>query len=614
MDPVLLALMQKQLDHVTRQMGWVMMKTARSPIFSQSHDFSCFIGDADGAVAAQADGIPIHTGGGGFALRALKAAFGREIADGDVFLSNDPYLAGNNHLADWTMMRPVFVDGELFGFSCNRAHQSDIGGGVAGTYNAAAREIFHEGVRIPPLRIAERGVMREDIVRLLLANTRCPDLLAGDLHAMLGSTKIGAERLAALAREVGSKWASRLFPNLLDYAERRMRVQIANLRPGRYSGANMSDHDCFGEASVTVQVTLTVEGDRLAFDFSGSSPQIAGFKNSPLANTHSAVYLAVATFLDESLPRNEGAYRAIEIIAPEGSIVNARPPAPVGFTTTHPAHEIITACWQALTGAAPDRSCAGWGKSLHPVSAGATAQGSVFVLYHWLGYPAAGAVAERDGFNVLGTVNTLGGLVLPNVEDLELAYPIEIRRQEFRTDGGGAGKMRGGTGVCYEARQLVPTETTFRDEASRRPSGTGVLGGHPGAVGTIRCRATDGTMIPAPAYGTVRCGPMELSIESAGGGGWGDPIERDPEAVRRDVLDGFVSEEAARTLYHVVLSADLAVVDYDATSQARSKKRFTATNINTLEEIAGCEISQQEPWPTHGMRVSQRPSLSSKLH
>jgi len=150
MDPVLLALMQKQLDHITRQMGWVMMNTARSPIFSQSHDFSCFIGDADGAVAAQADGIPIHTGGGGFALRALKAAFGRDIADGDVFLSNDPYLAGNNHLADWTMMRPVFVDGELFAFSCNRAHQSDIGGGVAGTYNAAAREIFHEGVRIPP--------------------------------------------------------------------------------------------------------------------------------------------------------------------------------------------------------------------------------------------------------------------------------------------------------------------------------------------------------------------------------------------------------------------------------------------------------------------------------
>jgi N-methylhydantoinase B len=610
MDPVLLALMQKQLDHITRQMGWVMMKTARSPIFSQSHDFSCFIGDANGAVAAQADGIPIHTGGGGFALRALKAAFGQDIADGDVFLSNDPYLAGNNHLADWTVMQPVFVGGELFGFSRNRAHQSDVGGGVAGTYNAAAREIFHEGVRIPPLRIAQRSVLREDIVRLLLANSRCPDLLVGDLHAMIGSTRIGAERLGALARDVGSEQAFRLFPNLLDYAERRMRAQILNLQPGRYSGADMSDHDCFGEANVTVQVMLTVEGDRLVFDFSGSSSQIDGFKNSPLANTHSAVYLAVATFLDSSLPRNEGAYRAIEIIAPEGSIVNPRPPAPVGFTTTHPAHEIITACWQALTGACPDRSCAGWGKSLHPVSAGASPQGSVFVLYHWLGYPAAGAVAERDGFNVLGTVNTLGGLVLPNVEDLELAYPIEVRRQEFRTDGGGAGRMRGGTGVCYEARQLVPTETTFRDEASRRPSGAGVVGGHAGAAGSIRCRAADGTAVPTPAYGTVRCGPMELYVESAGGGGWGDPADRDPEAVRRDVLNELVSPDAARSVYHVVLSADLSI-DHEATHRARSKKRFTTT---TLEEIARWEISQQESRPSDDLRVSSRPLSSFKSH
>jgi N-methylhydantoinase B len=365
-----------------------------------------------------------------------------------------------------------------------------------------------------------------------------------------------------------------LFPNLLDYAERRMRAQIASLTPGHYSGADSSDHDCFGEKEILIKVTLTVASDRLVFDFSGSSPQIEGFKNSPLANTHSAVYLAVATFLDQSLPRNEGAYRAIEIIAEEGSIVNARPPAPVGFTTTHPAHEIITACWQALSGAAPDRSCAGWGKSLHPVSAGATAQGSVFVLYHWLGYPAAGAVAERDGFNVLGTVNTLGGLVLPNVEDLELTYPVDIRRQEFRTDGGGAGKMRGGTGVCYEARQRVATETTFRDEASRRPSGAGVLGGQAGARGTIRCRGSDGTLIPTPAYGTLRCGPIELCIESAGGGGWGDPTERDPEAVRRDVLDELVSPEAARSVYHVVLSEDLTAVDRDATRLARRNKRF----------------------------------------
>jgi N-methylhydantoinase B len=570
-DPVQLALTQKQLDHITQQMGWVMMKTARSPIFSQSHDFSCFIGDASGAVAAQADGIPIHTGGGGFAMRAIKAAFGATIADGDVFLSNDPYLAGNNHLADWTLIRPVFVDGEVLGFACNRAHQSDIGGGAAGTYNAAAREIFHEGVRIPPLRIAERGVLREDVIRLLVANTRCPDLVTGDLHAMLGSTKIGAERLCALAADTGIEGAVRLLPELLDWAERRMRAEVSTLKAGCYHGADASDHDCFGPADVEVKVALTVAPDRLVFDFAGSSAQIPGFKNSPLANTHSAVYLAVATFFDAALPRNEGTYRAIEIVAPEGSVVNARFPAPVGFATTHPAHEIITACWQALAAAAPQRSCAGWGKSLHPVAAGSGEQGSVFVLYHWLGYPAAGAVRERDGFNVLGTVNTLGGLILPNVEDLELAYPVRIERQEFRTDSGGPGAMRGGTGVHYKAAQFVPTEMTFRDEASRRATGRGVMGGGDGAPARLSCRDANGTEIAVPVYGVVRSGPMDVEIESAGGGGWGDPFERDPEAVRQDVLYELVSVEAAHDVYGVVLFADFTGVDVEATSATRRR-------------------------------------------
>ena len=363
----------------------------------------------------------------------------------------------------------------------------------------------------------------------------------------------------------------RLLPELLDWAERRMRAEVSTLKAGCYHGTDASDHDCFGAADVKVKVALTVAQDRLVFDFADSSAQIAGFKNSPLANTHSAVYLAVATFFDAALPRNEGTYRAIEIVAPEGSVVNAMFPAAVGFATTHPAHEIITACWQALAEAAPQRSCAGWGKSLHPVAAGSKEQGSVFVLYHWLGYPAAGAVRERDGFNVLGTVNTLGGLIIPNVEDLELAYPVRIERQEFRTDTGGPGAMRGGTGVHYKAAQLVPTEMTFRDEASRRATGLGVMGGGDGAPGRLSCRDTNGTEIAVPIYGVVRSGPMHVEIDSAGGGGWGDPFERDPEAVRQDVLDELVSLEAAHDVYGVVLFADFTGVDVEATSAARRR-------------------------------------------
>jgi N-methylhydantoinase B len=183
LDPVTLALVQNRLDHICHQMGWVMTRTARSPIFSQSHDFSCFIADAHGTLISQADGIPIHTGGGGFAVRAILRDFGDAMTPEDVFLLNDPYAAGGNHLPDWVIARPVFVAGKLVAFACNRAHQADIGGGAAGTYNSAATEIFHEGIRLPVLKLIEAGRTRQDLWRLLLLNTRLPDALDGDLRA-----------------------------------------------------------------------------------------------------------------------------------------------------------------------------------------------------------------------------------------------------------------------------------------------------------------------------------------------------------------------------------------------------------------------------------------------
>ena len=203
LDPVVLALVQNRLDDVSRHMGWVMTRTARSPIFSQAHDFSCFITDPAGALVSVADGIPIHTGGGGFTVRAVLAAFDGRIDDGDVFLSNDPYEAGGNHLPDWVITRPVFAAGRLVAFACNRAHQSDIGGGAAGAYNSAATEIFHEGLRLPVLKLVESSATRDDVWRLLLLNTRTPQLLDGDLRAMLGSTRIGAERIIELVDELG---------------------------------------------------------------------------------------------------------------------------------------------------------------------------------------------------------------------------------------------------------------------------------------------------------------------------------------------------------------------------------------------------------------------------
>ena len=354
--------------------------------------------------------------------------------------------------------RPVFVAGKLVAFACNRAHQSDIGGGAAGTYNSAATEIFHEGIRLPVLKLIERGTLRDDLWQLLLLNTRLPELLDGDLRAMIGSTRIGAERLAALVEELGVERARDFFEGVLDHADRRFRGCVARLAHGVWRAEEPIDNDCFEPIDGKIAVTLTVEDDGLIVDFAGTTPQIKGFKNSSIANSTSAVFMALASFFEPDLPRNEGTFRCVEIRLPEGTIVNARPPAPMTMNTVFVAHEIIHALWKALDQALPERASAGWSKAVHAVTAGLQADGSRYVMYQWAGAPAGGGVEGRDGFHLIGHLITLGGLTLPNLETYEQLYPVRFRRQELRCDAPGPA-----------ASAAAPAATT-RSRSSRRPT------------------------------------------------------------------------------------------------------------------------------------------------
>ena len=591
LDPVQLALTQNRLDYITRQMGQVMVRTARSPIFSQAHDFTCFICGPDGWLVSQADGIPIHSGGGGFAARALLRDFGGgsgddtavagvahpgDIHEGDVFVLNDPWLAGGNHLPDWVIARPVFTDGRLIAFVCNRAHQSDIGGGAAGTYNPAATETWAEGVRLPVMKLVSRGTVRADLWRLLMANTRTPDLLDGDLRAMLGSTRIGGERVAEFAREVGVDSALALFDGILDHAERRLRAAIAELPDGVYAGEDVSDNDCFDLVPVRVQVRLTIAGDSAKVDFTGSSAQIRGFKNSTWANTCSSVYTAFASFFDADIPRNEGTFRCIELLAPEGSIVNAREGAATTMCTVFVAHEIIHACWKALGQAAPQRACAGWAKNGFGITAGRYADGRRYVFYHGLAAAGAGAVDGRDGFNQMGHLCTLGGLVMPSVEVYEQLYPVRFRRVEFRCDGGGAGEYRGGTGAEYEVDIHTPGTWSFRGEGLRYMTGYGIDGGGDGAAGEMDVRPVEGTPFPAPKFGLRDIGPATLIASSPGGGGWGDPMQRPVDKVLRDVRDGLVSTRSAQHDYGVMILGSDEDLTVDTTRTAALRNHHAA--------------------------------------
>jgi N-methylhydantoinase B len=572
-DPIALALVQNRLDDIARHMGWVMMRTARSPFFSDCHDFACFITDARGELVSQSDGIPIQAGCGGFIVVGVLDAFGGDIREGDVFLSNDPYTAGGNHLPDWVITRPVFADGELLGFACNRAHQSDIGGGSAGSYVAWATEIWHEGIRLPPLRLVREGAVQQDIWNLLLLNTRTPRLMDGDLRAMLGSTRIGADRIAAMAAELGVSTARRYIAAVLDYGERMFRAAIAALPDGRYEAVEYTHNDCFDDVEIAIRIALTIDGDGLTVDFTGSDPQIRGFKNSSLVNTHACTYLGLFSFLDPGLPHNGGAFRAVRLIAPEGSIVNPRAPAPMTQSTASVAHEIVHVVWRALAQADRDRACAGWGKGIHGVTAGRVGTDDPYVMIHWCTMPGAGAVKGRDGFNQLGHVITLGGLLLHNIENYEQRYPMRFLRQEFRCDTGGPGEYRGGTGIDYAVVVEESATYSFRGEGLKYPSGFGVNGGGDGREAEMFIVPDGGAPEPTPPYGVRDTGPSELIARSSGGGGWGDPLDRVPERVLQDVVEGLVSRAAARRDYGVVLVADDEAVDYPATDAERRLRR-----------------------------------------
>ncbi|WP_419945530.1 hydantoinase B/oxoprolinase family protein [Candidatus Poriferisodalis sp.] len=593
LDPVVLAVMQNRLDQISRHMGWVMTRTARSTIFSQSHDFSCFVTTPDGTLVANADGIPIHTGGGGFAVRALLAKYGGRINPEDVFLLSDPYVAGGNHLPDWVIARPIFAAREggqehsadeegveappLIGFCCNRAHQSDIGGGLAGTYNPEATEIWQEGIRLPVLKLVEAGTVREDLWELLLINCRTPELLDGDLLAMIGSTRIGAERVIGLATELGIDDYQAYLNGVLDHGERRMRAAIAALGDGVCFGEDRTDNDCFGPADIAVRVRMTITGDEMELDFTGTDPQIEGFKNSSVANTYSSVFLALSSFFDTSIPRNEGTYRPVTIVAPEGSIVNARPPAPMTMNTVYVAHEIVIATWQALAQADPDRACAAWSKTMHGHVAGRRDDGTTWVMYQWHAMGTPGATAERDGFAQMGHLISLGGLDMPNLEFHEQMYPVRYIRHEQRCDNAGPGRRRGGTGIRYEADILEPAIWSFRAEGLDTPSGHGVRGGGTGGVGLewiapVDTEADGPTFVP-PKYGVRRLGPARMIADTPGGGGWGDPFEREPAWVLRDVMDSVVSVEGAERDYGVVIAPDGLSVDTETTARLRISSR-----------------------------------------
>ncbi|MBN2322123.1 MAG: hydantoinase B/oxoprolinase family protein [Spirochaetes bacterium] len=579
-DPITLSVIYNRLLTINKEMGITMINTSISPIFAEVHDFSCAICDWNNRIVAQIDGVPSHTASAMEAVKAISKEFEGDIQPGDVFVLNDPYLGGT-HLPDVTIMKPIFYDGEVQFVAINRAHHGDVGGIEPGSYAPSATELFHEGIRIPPLRIYKNEKPIRDVVNMIRINTRMPDALWVDMKAQVASCRVAEKRIFELLDKYGVEKTRETVEDIHRYAEHRMRLEIDRLSDGVYEGETFLDSDGFSDDPIRIKVTITISGDEAKVDFSGSDPQVTGFVNSPLANTATCVYVAFLTSVTTpDIPHNEGVYRPIYIFAPEGTVVNPRFPAPVASCTLDTACAILEACWMALSRVLPDRVPAGWNRWNGPTVTGIDPRGNEFyVMFGFNGFGGAGGMHGMDGRHYIGDGIDLGGLIAPNIETNEADYPHITEFNEFTTDSCGAGEFRGGCGAKYRIRLYDenPTLVMFGDGKVHPPYG--LFGGKPGSCNLAFINEGLPGERELKAKESVRLKKNDTYTSyPSGGGGWGNPMARDPELVALDARNEIVSFESALKDYGVVLKKEPFEIDVEATKRYR-EKHSGGTNV-----------------------------------
>jgi N-methylhydantoinase B len=547
-DPITVSVIQHRLHAIVEEMGEAMLRTSYSQILNSSRDFSTAISDPDGRLVAQAEHVPIHVGALPWAVHAVRKFFGDRVRSGDVYLLNDPYH-GNNHLPDLTAFVPVFADSRLVFWSINRSHQSDIGGATHGAYNPGATEIWQEGLRITPLKLYEEGVVRDDVLHMIATNLRHPRDFRGDLAAMIGSARVGERRLLALLGEYGVETTLAGIEAMLDGAERQTRACIATWKDGVYRGEAILDDDGHRYQDVHVRATVTKKGGDLTVDLTDSHPQVVGFINSSYANMRSAVAMALAYLIDPHTPKNDGTFRPLRVIAREGTVVWASPPAPITLCTNHCAQEIGEAIIKALAAACPDRAMAGWGRRFRIAIQGRDPRsGRPFIWHMFHARPGGGASSAGDGWPGIGEWQAAGGIKFGSVEVTEVRFPLFFRRHEFRPDSAGDGRYRGGTGGVLElvAEIEEPAKANTAGDGVRYGA-CGMAGGQDGLPHRYRLRSKSGLRVLKTKEVGIPVGPGDVFlVESGGGGGWGDPRKRTAEARAADLANGFVTQDGRK--------------------------------------------------------------------
>ena len=571
-DPVTLAVLNGRLEQIADEMDVTLFRSAFNPIIAEAHDAShgLYDGKTGETLVQGKSGLPIFVGAMSFAVKAVieKAEKDSDMCEGDVYIFNDPY-DGGTHLSDFRLVKPIYRNGSVFCFIASVGHYHDVGGNVPGNYNPAATESFQEGVLIPPVKLYEKGKLRQDIIDIMLANSRLPGSLYGDLNGQINALELGLNRINELLDEYGDDVVLNAMSELRRRANKLMQSYIGELPDGVYQAIDWLDNDGIIDKPLKLALSIRVAGKELTLDFSGSSPACLGPVNISRSTTIAACYVAMKHVFPE-VPANSGVLDSIEFIIPEESILSVKAPRPVGgYTET--ILRLIDLVFQAIADAAPDltNGCA-YGTINALSLAGYREDGRRWVMFSFFG-GGHGGHPKGDGLSHGNA--PISTATIPPLEILEAAYPIMFRQWALRADSGGAGKNRGGLGAVYEIELLEKSAEGFIFGERAKHAPPGVLGGKSAALNEFYFEQNEGDFTPpmgSKMVGIQLMNGQAVRLESPGGGGYGDPLLRSIDAVTEDIRLGYVSPENASSEYGVAVGPD-GEIDVLATQGKRNR-------------------------------------------
>ncbi len=556
-DPVTVEVIRHSLEYIAEEMGIRLRNSAYSPNIKERMDHSCAVFDDRGRVLAQAEHIPTHLGSMAWGVKeTLKymASEGIELREGDVLVTNNPYISGT-HLNDVLAIAPIIFDGELLGYVASKAHYVDVGGKVPGSIASDSVEVLEEGLTIPPVKIMEEGRLRKDLLKLILANVRSPEIIVGDLRAQIAAMDTGRRQVVDLARKYGLETLKEAFNEIIGYVEKITRSRIQRLPDFDVRAEDYLEDAGIEGGDAVIKVRITKHGDEIVVDYNGSSPPVPAPLNTPLGVTIASTTFALKTVLDPELPVNDGFYHAVEIRAPRKTIVYAEYPAPVG-ASIETAQRIVDVIYLALSKAIPDKVPAGSCGSMNNLLIGGVSyrEGKTWAFYETIagGYGGRKGVDGVDAShcNMTNTMNT-------PIEVIERELPILFTRYELRPSSGGAGQWRGGMGVIRAFKILAPrAKVTVIGERVKYPP-YGLLGGKPGKPAKYYIVKKNREKIVLKSKDTIIVEQGdEVVIETAGGGGYGPPENREEDKIVEDYENELITLEEIEKIYgkHKLLS------------------------------------------------------------